>query len=491
MGSVPSSALLSRSSDPTNLPRSEDFGGIDASVRLPVLTLLAWGAIWLLVGLTLSLISAWKLHAPEFLGNCAWLTLGRIDPAATSVLVYGWGFNAALAVAFWMLGRLSGSAIRSYSIGTIAILFWNLAVAGGLLGILAGDTTSVPWLEIPGYVSPVLLVSFIVLGAWLVGTLRDRLFPDIFISQWYIIGGIFWFAWLYSAAQLMLIYFPVRGTVQAIVSAWYSHGLFSLWFGAIALAALYYFLPKLSGRPVRHYYLATLGFWSFAALNGWLGVQHLAGGPVPAWVQTIGIAAALMSLVPISVITINILGSLGGSLGAVKESLVLRFMMFSAVSFTISSIQLVLSSFGRGAELTHFTYAGESQGQLWFLGFFTMAIFGAIYYIVPRLVQKPWASPGLIGAHFVGSAAGIILIYGALLLAGFKQSADLHHPDVPFVDIVGHISSYLLVRLLGLGLLTLGQVAFVVNLLSTLVRPSERDAGLLVLPQPPELEAAR
>lgn len=492
MGSAPRTVIPPQPDNILTEPsRQEDFGPVDLSLRAPVITLLGWAGIWLLVGLTLSLISALKMHAPHFLSGCEYVTLGRVQPAATNVLLYGWGFNAALGLAFWLLGRLSGSVIRPFGLGLVAILFWNLAVGGGLVGIIAGDSTAIPLLEMPAYILPVLLISFCIIAAWLVTTLRDRAFKDIFISQWYVIGGIFWFAWLASVALLMLVFFPVRGTVQSIIEAWYSHGLLWLWFGAIALAAIYYFLPKLTGRPIRHFYLVSLGFWSYGVFNGWLGVQQLVGSPVPVWVQSVGIAASLMSLVPIVVISVNLHTTLFRSLGAALGSPVLRFIAFASVAFTVSALQLVFTSFGRGVELTHLTYASQAQSYLTFYGFFTMAAFGGIYYLLPRLAQKPWSSAGLINVHFVASALGVLVVFVSLLLAGLKQGAGLGETNVAFITVVESTLPYLAARTGGVALFLIGQIAFVVNLVLTLAPNLAASRTAIVLPEPPELEAAR
>lgn len=491
MGSVPTSALKSRPSGPTEAPYHEDFGPVDASVRAPVIALLGWAAVWLLVGLVLALVAAWKLHTPSFLTGCEFLTYGRIEPAATNTLLYGWGFNAALALGFWLLGRLAGSPLKPNRVGLIAIWFWNFAVAGGLVGILIGDATTLTSLEFPGYVTPVLLISFAVIGVSLVATLGGRRFESIYISQWYVIGAVFWFAWLYTAAQLMLVFFPVRGTVQAIVNAWFSHGLYTLWFGSIALAALYYFLPKISGRPVRHFYLASLGFWSYAAINAWEGVVDLVGAPVPAWVQTVGIAATLLSLVPIVVVSLNVVGTAVAVMGTVKNSPVLRFMTFAALAFLASSLIFVFSSFGSGAAATRLTYAVQGNTALGFYGFFSMAAFGAIYYLVPRMARRTWSSASLINVHFVASAVGILIIFAALFFGGLKQSGDLNNFDLRFAhftDVVSGLLPFLFWRTVGVGLLLIGQIAFVVNLVFTFA-PSRNDENTVVaLPDAPEME---
>ncbi|MDI1320660.1 MAG: hypothetical protein PSW75_10785, partial [bacterium] len=62
---------------------------------------------WLIVGGALELAAAIQLHTPTFLATCEWFTHGRLAPAASNALVYGWGFNAAFAFGLWLMARLS------------------------------------------------------------------------------------------------------------------------------------------------------------------------------------------------------------------------------------------------------------------------------------------------------------------------------------------------------------------------------------------------
>src|SRR5471030_1821 len=91
----------------TTQPPQAESGPTDASVKVPVLVLLAFAVLHLLGASALGLIALIKLHSPGFLGGCEYLTYGRVQPAAFNLFVYGWGFNAAFAVVLWLLARLS------------------------------------------------------------------------------------------------------------------------------------------------------------------------------------------------------------------------------------------------------------------------------------------------------------------------------------------------------------------------------------------------
>src|SRR5580704_7121290 len=79
---------------------------IDASCRLPVLSLFLHAAFWLLVSSLLGLIATLKFHAPNFLADCAWFTYGRVHPAHLNALIYGFAAQAGLGVTLWMVAHL-------------------------------------------------------------------------------------------------------------------------------------------------------------------------------------------------------------------------------------------------------------------------------------------------------------------------------------------------------------------------------------------------
>ena len=54
--------------------------GIDRSLRHPVMFFLTSGAAWLAVSIFLGVISSAKMHSPDFLAHCPWLTYGRVFP---------------------------------------------------------------------------------------------------------------------------------------------------------------------------------------------------------------------------------------------------------------------------------------------------------------------------------------------------------------------------------------------------------------------------
>lgn len=484
---------LRPSAAPDTVSRAE-LSDIDASTKAPALFFLISAVLWLLVGTAFALISSFKMHNPEFLGNYEWLTFGRARTAHLNTVIFGWSSNAAFMVAFWLMARLSRSVLRHPALLFIAGAAWNIGVSVGVIGILRGDSTSIEWLEMPAYATPLLFVAYALVGAWAVITFRFGKSRHIYVSQWYILAALFWFPWLYSIAQMMLIFEPARGTVQSLVNWWFAHNVLGLWFTPLGLAAIYYFLPKVLGKPIHSYYLSVLGFWSLAIFYNWAGVHHLIGGPVPVWVQSAGIAASFMMVIPVVVVAINHHLTMVGSFGALKSSPTLRFVVFGAVSYTITSLQGSSMAIRSWNELTHFTHYTIGHAHLGMYAFFSMVMFGAIYYILPRLLLKEWPSARLISTHFWTTSIGVIIYFGALSIGGVEQGAAMNDVEnyPVFLSIVELTKKYLLVRSYAGILMTVGHIAFAINLTWMLLQARTAGATAPTLfRNPTAMEVAR
>jgi cytochrome c oxidase cbb3-type subunit I len=454
---------------------NEDFrraklAEIDASCRTPVLFFFVSGLLWLLAGTLFALVASIKLHTPGFLAGWESLTFGIVRTVHLNTVVYGFCSQAAVGVAIWLMCRLCRVPLVAPGIVTVANLFYNIGLTVGIGGILAGDSTGIEWLEMPRYATPILFVSYALIAVWTIITFRLRAERHLYVSQWYLLAAVLWFPWLYGTAQVMLIVEPVRGVVQAAVNWWFAHNVLGLWFTPIGLAAIYYFIPKVIGRPIHSYYLSVLGFWSLALFYNWNGMHHLVGGPLPAWMITVSIVASVMMLIPVLTVAINHHSTMIGHFGKLRHSPTLRFIVFGAVSYTLASLQGVLSALRSFSEIAHFTHHTVAHAHLGMYAFFAMVMFGSMYYILPRITGREWPSNALISVHFWGVAIGIVLYVVVLSAAGLQQGRMMNDPTVKFLDVVKFTIPYLQIRTVSGLLLALGHAAFVVNFGWLLVR---------------------
>ncbi|MEP6809271.1 MAG: cbb3-type cytochrome c oxidase subunit I [Chthoniobacterales bacterium] len=416
---------------------------IDASTRVPVLIFYTSAVVWLLLWTLLNLLTSLQLHEPDLLGGISFLSWGRLRPAQTDVMLYGWASMVGMGTAIWLMARLSRTTLRHPLLLVAGAGFWNLGVLLGVGGILAGKSTGYDWLEFPPFAAFILFVAYSLVMSWAVLMFRFRRSESVYITQWYLLGAFLWFPWMYGAAQIMLFVSPVQGVMQAAVTWWFANNFLFLWLGAIGLGTAYYTIPKVIGRPVYSYHLAAIGFWTYALFASWTGMQRVIDGPFPAWMITASIAAMILSIIPVATVGLNHHMTMRGNFPLMRYSPALRFTVFGSISYTVFSLVGVLISLRSVARVTHFTEAGLAYTQLGVYAFFTMVMFGAMYYIVPRLVGREWRYASLIKLHFWASTYGIGLMILMLFAGGLVQGIDLNNPGASFAESTQTVLPYL------------------------------------------------
>ena len=435
---------------------------VDASCRLPLVVLFLSAAIWLLVASLFGLIASIKFHAPGFLADSAWLTYGRVRPASANAMLYGFCLQAGLGVALWMLARLGRTMLAAPWLVIVGALCWNLGVAAGLLGILTGGSTGFENLEMPAYAASLVLLGYLMVVVWGVLTFHQRRERQLYVSQWFLFAALFWFPWIFSTANLLLLGFQVRGMAQAVIAWWYSDNLLVVWFGLIGLAAIFYMVPKLAGRDLHSRYLALLTFWMLILFGSWGGIP--ASAPVPAWMPVSSAVATVLGVIAIIAVALNIHCTLEGKCSKLMGGPSLRFIGFGLVAFMVAGLLRAVTALPEVSRIIQFTWFIPARDLLNSYGFFAMVMFGAVYYIVPQLVGRQFLSPKLVRAHFWIAAAGVLLFVVPLAVGGILQGLRLRHADIAFTDIAKGTLPFLRVSTMGDLLMALGHVLFLANL---------------------------
>jgi len=114
--------------------------------------------------------------------------------------------------------------------------------------------------------------------------------------------------------------------------------------------------------------------------------------------------------------------------------------------------------------VTHFTHLTVAHAHHGVYTFFTMIMFGSIYFMMPRLLYREWPSAALIGVHFWTTALGGGMYVVGLHLGGWIQGMEMLNAEIPFDTIVGNTVPWLFSRSLAGILLTVGHVAFAINI---------------------------
>jgi cytochrome c oxidase cbb3-type subunit 1 len=448
----------------------------DSSCRVPLLALFAGAGAWLCLSSVLGLMASIKFHQPNFLADCEFLTYGRVYPASTVALLYGFCIPAGLAAALWLFVRLGRCELSHGFLVLVGALFWNLGVLLGVGGILGGDSTGFINFELPRYAGPVCFAGYLMISVWGLITFHHRTERALYASQWFLFIALFWFVWIFSTAYLMLIAFPTRGVAQAVINWWFSHNFQFLWLTLVGLGAIFYFVPKLTRRNLYSHYLALVTFWVLVLFGGLGGVPATA--PVPSWITALSIGSSGLLLVPILTLGLNLGYTLLGTGNPASpataedrgnEKLSLSFVLVGAAAFILAGLISLAVVVLDTQHLLPSTWFARGQAQLHVYGFFAMTLFGAAYYILPRIAGLPLAFPKLAGLHFWLALLGIALSSGVLTIGGLVEAAGFARGGQTFVSLSQSTLPFLRVATMGDLLFLAGHLIFLLNVLSLIL----------------------
>jgi len=454
----------------------------DRSSAFVCFVFLSCAVVWLVVASLAGLTSSIKLHEPDWLTNYAWLTFGRIRTIHLNAVAYGWAPMAALGTATWLLPRLLKTPLRGGRSAMLGIMLWNAGLIAGVGCIAVGLNDGLEWLEIPWPVGFLLVAGGALVGLPLVYTLASRKVEHLYVSIWYMGAALFWFPILYLVAKLPFWHFGVQ---QAAMNWWFGHNVLGLFYTPMALASVYYFLPKIIGRPVQSYNLSLLGFWTLAFFYGQVGGHHLIGSPIPGWLVTLSIVQSMMMLVPVVAFTVNQYLTMRGHFNKLIYSPTFRFIALGGLMYPVSSAQGSWEALRAVNTVAHFTHFTVAHAHLGLYGFFTMVMFGAIYFVMPRVMDWEWPYPSLIAAHFWLVVLGFSIYFIGLSIGGWLQGLAMLDASRPFMDSVRITIPYLQSRSVGGAIMTLGHLLFAAHFAAMVFRygPQRTGAALVNTPK--------
>lgn len=473
--------------DATDAADLQDRVRADRSSAFPVFMFVAFACFWLLLGSAAGLTSSIKLHAPDWLVQQGWLTFGRMRTVHLTAVLYGWITNAALGLILWLLPRLLRTELRGTAWTLLGGALINTGIAAGVGAIAIGWSDGMEYLEIPWQIGLFMVAGLVMIILPVLFTLVNRKAEHLYVSVWYLVAGLLWVTLLFVVAKLPGVH---TGVQQATTNWWYGHNVLGLWFTPVSVGAIYYFLPKIIGRPVRSYNLSILGFWTLAFFYGQVGGHHLIGGPVPGWLVTLSIVQSMMMVIPVIAFSINMGGTLQGRMHLARHSPTLRFMMFGGLVYLASSLQGSMEALRSVNAVTHFTHYTVGHAHLGAYGFVSMVLFGAVYFMMPRVLNWEWPYPRLITLHFWLAAIGITVYFVALTIGGWLQGLAMLDPARAFMESVTLTRPYLQWRSVGGSLMLASHLVFVGHFLAMALRfgPMRTGAALFGPARPQELE---
>jgi cytochrome c oxidase cbb3-type subunit I len=423
--------------------------------------------LWLVFATGVGILMAFKFGAPEF-GAGAWLTFGRLRPIHTNATFYGFASIALVGLAYYVAARSSGAKLYSAALAWTGLVLFNVAAIAGTvaldLGFNDGDLEYREWL----WWIRVIFLAALVVTAWnLIVTVARRNSEDVYLSNWYIIGGTLWTCII---ATVGVVPWFQYGLGQVAVSGFYMHNAVGMWFTPLALGVIYYTLPKLLNRPIYSYALGVFAFWTNLVFYPIIGSHHFEFSPLPWWLQTTAIVFSVAMLVPVWGGSSNFLLTMRGRTRDMMQSYPLMFIFVGVMSYLIGSTQGTLEAFRSLQEVWHLTNFTVGHSHMTMYGIIAFAIWGGIYALLPLATGRQPSRLGM-ALHFWMALVGCFIYVASLSIGGTIQGLDWVH-GLPFIQSVVDMQSYYVWRGVGGSLMFLSHIVFAWNVWRMCYGPS-------------------
>jgi cytochrome c oxidase cbb3-type subunit I/II len=434
---------------------SVEYGLIRAHVYASLVTLV--------ISVLFGLLVATKFTFPEFLGGHGWFTWGRLRYNHTQGIFFGWLGNAFLAFFYYAVPRLANRPVLSRKLGWLLFWIWNFAVVlPGWVLVAAGFSQPLEWAEFPLVVAAFVVLAFILMAfEFVLPFLKARL-SDLFVSAWYIIGGIVFTMLAYPVGNL--VPWLVPGARGAAFSGLWIHDAVGLYVTPFAVAIAYYVIPATTRRPISSHFLSMVGFWLLFFVYPLNGTHHYVYSAIPMAAQKGAIVASAYQGMDVILVVTNLLLSLPGSSGTASKDVPLRFVWFGVVSYLVVSLQGSVQAFMPVNRFIHFTDFVIGHSHLAMIGFASFIALGGIAHLWNRIPGTRY-NERMMNWSFWLLAVGLTLMVTDLTIAGLVE-AQVWQSSAPWIDSVRAVAGYWLVRTFsGLPILT-GFVLFWISLVT-------------------------
>ncbi len=397
----------------------------DDVIRWGVIATMFWGLAGLLVGVVI----ATQLAFPQ-LNLEPYLNFGRLRPLHTSAVIFAFGGNALIATSFYVVQRTCRTTLAFPGMARFVFWGYQLFIVLAATGYLLGITQSREYAEPEWYVDLWLTIVWLAYLAVFVGTLLRRHEPHIYVANWFYLAFIVTIAMLHVVNNLAIpvsflgskSYSAFAGVQDALTQWWYGHNAVGFFLTAGFLAMMYYFVPKQAGRPVYSYRLSIIHFWSLIFLYIWAGPHHLHYTALPDWAQTLGMVFSVMLWMPSWGGMINGLMTLNGAWDKVRTDPIIRMMVLALAFYGMSTFEGPMLSIKAVNSLSHYTDWTIGHVHSGALGWNGMITFACVYFLVPRLWNKPRLySLRMINWHFWLATLGIVFYASSMWVAGITQ----------------------------------------------------------------------
>ncbi|HET7892562.1 MAG TPA: cbb3-type cytochrome c oxidase subunit I, partial [Candidatus Sulfotelmatobacter sp.] len=399
----------------------------------------------LVISVIFGILVATKFTFPEFLGGHGWLTWGRLRYNHTQGIFFGWLGNAFLAFFYYVVPRLANRPVSSRRLGWLLFGVWNFAVVlPGWVLVAAGFSQPLEWAEFPLVVDAFVVLAFVLMVFEFVLPILKARLSDLYVSGWYIIGGIIFTMLAYPVGNFVPELVP--GARGAAFSGLWIHDAVGLFVTPFALAIAYYVIPATTRRPIFSHFLSMIGFWLLFFIYPLNGTHHYVYSAIPMSAQKGAIVASAYLGMDVILVVTNLLLSLRGGSGTASKDVPLRFVWFGVVAYLVVSLQGSVQALMPVNRFIHFTDWVIGHSHLAMIGFASFTALGGIAHMWQRIPGTRFNERAMNWSFWL-LATGLTLMVADLTIAGLVE-AQVWQSSAPWIDSVRAAGSYWLLRTL-------------------------------------------
>lgn len=454
----------------------ESFSYDDQIVRWFVIATVIWGAVAMLLGVTIAFqLADWRVNL-----GLPWTTFGRLRPLHTNAAIFAFCGNAMFAGIYYSHQRLLKARMFNDLLSKIHFWGWQLIIVSAALTLPFGITTGKEYAELEWPIDIAITLIWVVFAVNVFGTMIKRRERHIYVAIWFYIATIITVAVLHIVNSLELpvsflkSYSIYSGVQDALVQWWYGHNAVAFFLTTPFLGLMYYFVPKAANRPVYSYRLSIIHFWSLVFIYIWAGPHHLLYTTLPEWAQTLGMVFSVALWMPSWGGMINGLMTLRGVWSKVRTEPGLKFMATSLTFYGMSTFEGPLLSIKSVNAIAHFTDWIPGHVHSGTIGWNYMLIAGILFFLVEKLWNTKLYSKTLATWQFWTATIGLVLYIISMWVAGVTQSlmwsamdeaGRLVYPN--FIETVVRIVPMYWVRACGGTLVLISFIIMIYNLYKT------------------------
>lgn len=462
-------------------PSPERFSSYyDEPIKAGIVASMTWAVFAMFIGVWVAALLAW----PDLTFDQEWASFGRLRPAHTTGVIFGFGGNALIATSFHVMQRTSRARMPGQLSAWFVLVGYNLFCLLAVTGYLMGVTQSKEYAEAEWYADIWLVIVWVTYFILYIRTIARRKEPHIYVANWYFMAFILVVAILHIVNNIAVpvsfghakSYTVWPGVQDAMVQWWYGHNAVAFFLTAGFLGMLYYYLPVRAQRPIFSYRLSILSFWGITFFYMWAGSHHLHYTALPNWVQTLGMTFSVMLLVPSWASAGNALLTLNGAWHRVRDDATLRFMMVAAVFYGLATFEGSFLAIRPVNSLSHYTDWTVGHVHAGALGWVALITFGSFYTLVPGLWKRErMYSATLVEVHFWLALAGTLVYIFAMWNSGIIQGlmwrtyTDEGTLAYSFVDSLIAMHPYYIARAFGGLLFLIGAIVGAYNIWMTVL----------------------